>query len=71
MNLAGAKMTMANDMRDPVQKLKDLHDWLLNNKPAAQFPQKAQPVVNSWPVHNERAAAEVADFQNWILELNK
>lgn len=67
MNLAGAKI-MA-DMRDPAQKLKDLHDWMLNNRPAAQFPKKAQ-AVKSWPTQNAQAAAEVADFENWILELN-
>lgn len=60
---------MANE-KDPAQKLKALHDWMLNNRPAAQFPKKAQP-VKQWPVQNAQAAAEVADFENWILELNK
>lgn len=62
-------MAPANDDRDPVQKLKDLQDWLQNNKVSAKFPEKP-PLQVSWAMPTDyRAAAEVDDFRNWVKEI--
>jgi hypothetical protein len=62
-------MAMARDDRDPLQKLKDLHEWLMSNSPAARIPVKV-PVQSTWAVPiSDKAVAEVQDFQNWVKEI--
>lgn len=62
-------MDKAKDNRDPIQKLKDLHEWMMQNRPSSRIPAK-QPVRTTWALQNDKAAAEVADFQNWVKEIN-
>jgi hypothetical protein len=63
-------MTMANDGRDPLQKLRELQDWLLNNRPSKLFAVEAvEPAA--WAAQSPQARAEKEDFHNWVQEINR
>lgn len=58
-----------DDGRDPAQKLKDLHTWLMNNKVSAKFPER-RIMRTTWAAPaNAKAAAELEDFQRWISDM--
>ncbi len=62
-------MAPAKDERDPAQKLKDLHAWLVDNEVSKSFAPRPR-MTTGWPEPtNPKAAAEVEDFQNWIKEI--
>jgi hypothetical protein len=60
-------MAIQLDDRDPAQKLKDLHDWLMQNRVSARFPERQ--VFAPPPSTNAQARAEVQDFTNWLQEI--
>ncbi len=62
-------MASAKDERDPVQKLKDLHAWLMDNEVSKSFSARSR-MTTHWPEPTSaKAKAEVEDFQNWVKEI--
>lgn len=59
---------MANDGKDPSEKMKDLHQWILSNK--VQAKSEKPPVATTWATKiTPKAAGELHDFQNWVREI--
>lgn len=70
--LGGTPMAIciSDNLEDPVQKLKALHDWLIANKitiPQHPKPTFTQPAPDS--KYGAKAAAEAEDFRSWIHEI--
>lgn len=63
-------MAILNNGKDPVEKLKDLHQWLMNNRVRniSEF-QNSPAKVEIEPPKSIQAQNELADFKDWLKDI--